>query len=242
MPKIEVYKGNRIMIPVSQAKKSKAYQCPWTYKLYSTKRDYVKHLKKLREERMHRRAREIIRNRVKADLWNQPTFDDIINWISTHPEFMFDRMMEQQWSDRKTHFEKYRETFTFEITHLSVSWCDHCSNTHSCPHDGVRNWGGRETLTDGTPAPHGYPGWSGHIEFKLNCGMSEGSRVLEKLRIHTGTGGGKSNNQYGYGVTFFADDWPELYKNHKMQHAEDIICDNQPRLKYTYGEADYFKW
>jgi hypothetical protein len=65
---------------------------------------------------------------------------------------------------------------------------------------------------------------------------------MEETRIHTGTGGGTSNNQYGFGVSFFADDWPELYKTHKQQLVEDTICDNQPRLKYTYGEADYFKW
>jgi hypothetical protein len=243
MPKIEVYKGNRVMIPVSEAKKAKAYQCPWTDKIYSTKRDYVKHLKLLRETRMHTRARAIIKDRVKQDLWSQSSFDDIIKWVSIHPEFMFDLFMNQAWHHDKAKLEKYRNTFMVEITNLDVTWSERCSNTHRKPHNGVTNWGGKEKLKDGTDAPSGYAGWTGNIEFKLNCPMSEGSNVFSHLRMNTGSGGGRSDNRYGYDVTFFANDWPELYKLHKHRMAEDAILNNKTtKYTYRYGKPDYFKW
>lgn len=241
MPKIDVYKGNRMMIPIDVAKKAKAYRCPWTNKIYATKRDYVKHLKNLRENRMHHRAREIIRERQKQELWNLPTFDDIIKWVKLHPEFLFERMLHSQLHS-KDYYEKYRDTFIMEITYLDVIWSDHCSNTHCKPRNGVTNWDGQKILPDGTSAPRGYPGWTGRIEFKLNCDMRGGSEVLSSLGFKTGTGGGKGGNKYGYGVTLFADDWPELYNTHKFQIVEDMLCDNKLRNKYVYGKADYFKW
>ena len=243
MPRIEVYKGNGSMIPVETAKKGKAFICPWTKKMYAKKQDYIKHLKNLRETRMHKRAREIVRNRVKQDLWKQSSFDDIIKWFNLHPEFLFQRMLSHQWHDRQKYYEKYRETFMMEITHLDLHWSDRCSNTHSCPHNGVTNWDGREVLKDGSPAPRGYPGWVGNIEFKVNCDMREGSNVLKELSIHTGSGGCRGENIYGYSVTFVADDWPELFKDHKHQMAEDQIQDKKDVVyKYNYGKAVYFKW
>lgn len=243
MPKIKVYKGNGLMIPIELAKTANAYQCPWTDKIYSTKRDYLKHLKNLRETRMHHRARTIIKNKIKQDLWNQDSFDDIINWVSIHPEFMFDLFLNQAWTHDKTRLEKYRSSFLVDITYLDVVWSENCSNTHRKPHNGVTNWGGKEKLPDGTDAPRGYAGWIGNIEFKVNCPMSEGSNVFSHLRMNTGSGGGGGDNRYRYSVTFFADDWPELHKQHKHQMAEDILLDNKiKRYTYNYGKSDYFKW
>lgn len=244
MPKIEVYKGNKLMIPVDVAKKAKAYQCPWTDKIYATKRDYVKHLKQLRETRMHTRARNIVKDKIKQDLWNQPSFDSIIEWFSLHPEFLFDYMLAAQWESDRKQFEKYRQTFILEISHLDVRWSDKCSNTHNCPHNGITNWGGNTKLADGSPAPRGYKGWTGNIEFKANCYDIVESSVFRELCIPTGTGGSANGFTYGYEVTFFADDWPQLYKNHKEQMAEDILNnDNKSQIyEYKYGKPDYFKW
>lgn len=243
MPKIDVYKGNRIMIPVDEAKKAKAYRCPWTNKIYATKRDYVKHLKNLRETRMRFRARNIINNKIKNSLWNLKSFDDIIEWFTLHPEFLFDRILKKQSYSKKEHYEKYRNTFNIEITHLNLSWNPSCSNTHYSPHNGVSNWDGNKVLEDGTPAPRGYPGWFGHIEYKISDEMSNSSSIMKELRIHTGSGGARrSGRVHGYGVTFFADDWPELYKEYCRIWAEETIQDEPKSLRYIYGEAEYFKW
>jgi hypothetical protein len=242
MPKIQVYKGNNAMIPISVAKKSNAYQCPWTKKLYADKRGYVKHLKNLRETRMHYRARNIITEKTKKELWQQSSFEDVIQWLKNHPEFLFNQFLSKSYSEDKSYFEKYRDSFLFEITYLNLTWSDRCSNTHSKPHNGVTNWGGNVILEDGSPAPRGYAGWTGNIEFKINCNMNRGSDVLSSLRINTGSGGSRSNNGFGYGVTFFEDDWPEIKKSRKTQCIEDAINDVPSNNKFTYGKADYFSW
>lgn len=86
MPAIQVYKSGATMIPVDNAKKAKAYICPWTGDLYATKRSYVSHLKRLRTDRMHRRARQLRHQRRLEDMWNQPDFDSVVRWIHLHPE------------------------------------------------------------------------------------------------------------------------------------------------------------
>lgn len=237
MPKIEVYKGNHIMIPVSQAKKAKAYQCPWTNELYSTKRSYVNHLKKLREDRMHRRARKIRHQRLGEDLWNQPSFEKIIKWIDLHPEWFLDNTKMNAWKHIKEDNE-IRDVFSIKITYLELIWKDNVSNTHSCPHNGVTNWGGRDKN-----APRGYPGWTGKIEYEISHKASGfGTDFMKGSRIHVGTGGSRNGLNYGYGVNLFADDWPELYKNHKMQVIENILHDTNINHTFKYGKAKYFKW
>jgi len=242
MPRIEVYKGNGVMIPISDAKKAKAFQCPWTDKMFSKKASYVSHLKELRETRMHARARSIIKEKIKTDLWNQPSLESIISWFSLHPEFIFGMDKLEQFYSDQARYEKYRETFSMEITYLSLSWSNGCSNTHSRPHNGVTNWDGRKTLADGTPAPRGYPGWTGNIEFKVNCPNSRMSDVLRKLRIHTGTGGSRGPNRYGYDVTIFDADFPELARNTRYTLADNAIQNVRQELKFKYGEALHFKW
>ncbi len=85
MPKIKVYKGGGHIVPIDVAKIATAFRCPWTKKVYGDKRSYVKHLKWLRETRMHSRIRATARLRKHQDLWNQPTFLDIIKWIEMNP-------------------------------------------------------------------------------------------------------------------------------------------------------------
>jgi hypothetical protein len=243
MPKIEVYKGCGTMIPITEAKKAKAYQCPWTNKIYATKKSYVSHLKTLRETRMHTRARNIIRKKLKQELWNQSSFNDVIKWISLHPDFMYTENLKRAWSSDIETLKKLRDNFGVEITYLDLYWKDSCHNTHECPHNGVTNWGGRTLLKDGTPAPRGHPGWYGRIEFKSNTSFFKYD-TMRSLRIFTGSGSGISGNRYGYSVTFFADDWPEIYKTHKEHMIENAICDIKTKPDtsvFKYGNSVYFR-
>ena len=204
MPAIKVYKANGKMVPVSEAKIAKAYQCPWTSKVFATKAAYSKHLSELREDRMHRRARQNIRNRKLDDLINQPSFQDIVNWIETNPEFFFDGLINlghSGWAHRRAHL---REEFWIKITKLNLHWSDRVSNSHNRPRDGVTNW------DRNVDKPMGYPGWSGRIEFQLSHDLGFGSDVLNNTGIHTGSGGGGSGNRFGYEVKFFSSDWPGL--------------------------------
>lgn len=207
MPKIKVYKGRGQTIPVTEAKIATAFACPFTNTVHNTKRGYVKHLKSLRTSRMHHNARQRLWQRKMQDLWNQTSFEKIVNWIELNPDVFWQNGKARGWhSDAKT-WDRIRDEFWIRITHLDVRWSDHISNTHSCPRGGVTNWGREEGK------PTGYPGWRGRIEYQVSHDVpSFGSNLVAGTGIHTGTGGGISDNRYGFSVEFFAADWPGLVK------------------------------
>lgn len=236
MPKIKAYKGNGVIIPVEDAKVATAFKCPWTNEVFGTKKGYVNHLKVLREDRIHQGIRNRIQHKIFEEFINQGSFEKIIEWIETHPEFFFDRVVQRGrdgWRDRREHL---REKFWIKITYLDVNWSNTVSNSHSCPRIGVTNWGGRDTLKDGSPAPRGYPGWGGRIEFQLSHDLGFGSDIFRNTGIHTGTGGGTSDNRYGYDVKFFASDWPGLEKKLLFD-----ILRNEKLEKFVYGKPNYFR-
>ena len=76
---------------------------------------------------------------------------------------------------------------------FDMSWHESVSNTHSAPRGGVTNWGGRETFSDGSPKPTGYPGWSGRVWVRYSGhrrnGCYLGSDPFSGSGMHTGTGG-----------------------------------------------------
>jgi hypothetical protein len=233
MPAIKVYKANGKMVPVSEAKVAKAYQCPWTNTVFATKSAYTRHLKELREDRMHRRARQNIHNRKLNDLINQYSFEDIVNWIEINPDFFFDSLIKMGhtgWANRRAHI---REEFWIKITYLKLDWNESVSNSHSCPRGGVTCWSSH-AATDGRP--HGYPGWQGNIEFQLSHDMGFGSNVFSGMGIHTGSGGGISDNRYGYAVKFFSSDWSGL--------RDTVIANklaNIPQSAIRIGAPVYFR-
>lgn len=228
MPKIKAYKGAGHIVPVDEAKVSTAFRCPWTGKIFGDKRGYVKHLKYLREHRIHSRIRANARQLKRQNLWNQPTFTDIIKWIEMNPEFMFDNAVREGWS--RDGAEKYRDQFWMKITYLDLRWEPNASNTHACPRGGVTNWGRREK-----DKPQGYPGFVGRIEYQLSHDLGFGSDAVRNLGIHTGTGGGITGNRFGYSVTFFDADWPGLTKNRLL----DILGDANWK-QFKYGKPNYF--
>ena len=231
MPRIKAYKGNGAVIPVADAKVVTAFRCPWTDKIFSTKKSYVAHLRVLREDRMHRNIRNRIKQKMFDELTNQDSFDKIIEWIETHPEFFFDRMIHDGrvgWRDRREHL---RDKFWIKITLLDVFWNDSISNSHSCPRGGVCNWG----RDDSKPA--GYPGWGGRIEFQLSHDLGFGSDIFRNIGIHTGSGGGTSDNRYGYDVKFFASDWPALATSLAVERLGGVSDVRSCRR----GEARYFQ-
>ena len=231
MPRIKAYKGNGAVIPVADAKVVTAFRCPWTDKIFSTKKSYVAHLRVLREDRMHRNIRNRIKQKMFDELTNQDSFDKIIEWIETHPEFFFDRMIHDGrvgWRDRREHL---RDKFWIKITLLDVFWNDSISNSHSCPRGGVCNWG----RDDSKPA--GYPGWGGRIEFQLSHDLGFGSDVFRNVGIHTGSGGGTSDHRYGYDVKFFASDWPALATSLAVERLGGVSDVRSCRR----GEARYFQ-
>jgi uncharacterized C2H2 Zn-finger protein len=220
MPKIKAYKGRGYIIPVEDAKVATAFRCPWTSKVFGTKKAYVSHLKILREDRIHRAIRYSIQDRLLKDLSEQHSFEDIIAWIETHPEFFFDRAVRRGrvgWGARR---EPLRDKFWIKITYINAVWNESVSNSHSCPRDGVENWG-RE---DGKPT--GYPGWSGRIEFQMSHDLGFGSDVMRGVGLNTGTGGGIRGGRYGYDLKMFASDWPNLVVNRALEKLGAGVISN----------------
>lgn len=232
MPAIQAYKHKGTIIPVDQAKKGKAYLCPWTGKIVATKQTYIKHLRELRTTRMHRRARQLRWHRLGEDLWNQTSFEKIIRWVELHPEWFLDNAQKTGISSDRSHYDAIRSDFSICITYLDLRWSDSVSNSHSAPHNGVTNWSKRDE-----DKPVGYPGWQGRIEYELSHALpSFGSDIMRGTRIHTGSGGGRSSKQYGYEVKFFADDWPGLMKGRVWEALKGT--EQQP---FKNGATRYFR-
>ena len=132
MPRIKAYKGNGAIIPVDEAKIRTAFRCPWTKKVFGNKGDYVKHLAKVRENRMRARIRHERFMSLKQDLHDQQSFKDIIHWLEIHPEFL--------WQHNPHKELKMPEDFWLKITFLDVMWYERnrwrgrieIQTSHSC--------------------------------------------------------------------------------------------------------------
>lgn len=235
MPKIKAYRNGTSIIPIDRAKMVTAYSCPWTGRLFGKKKDYVAYLRVLRTDRMHKRIRENAYTRKLEDLWNRPSFEDIVGWINRNPDFILENGLRSGCSDRQ--INAIRDTYWLRITYLTLDWSDSVSNSHSCPHDGVTNWGGRDTYGDGMPKPKGYPGWSGRIEWETSHDIRFGWGLMRSLRIHTGTGGGVAGNRFGYEVKLFESDWPGLREWMIFNRLSESNSNN----RYTYGTPWYFR-
>jgi hypothetical protein len=234
MPAVKVYRhqGNLPgMIPVEQAKIVKAYQCPFTGTIVSTKKSYVKHLKTLRSDRMHRRARDLRHRRKLQDLWNQPDFESVVKWIQLNPETFWENGQKQGWNCDRAAWNRIRDSFIMEVCYLKLDYSESVSNTHSCPHNGVTNWSRRDTFADGTEKPTGYPGWQGTVRFHISHEVPGFfSNLLNGTRIHTGAGGGHDNLTYEYEVKLFLADWPGIAlriaqekEEYERKHLVDMI-------------------
>ncbi len=229
MHKIKAYKGRGVILPVDDAKIGVAYRCRWTNKVFGTKSAYVKHLKSVRQDRIHRNIRKKILDNKFNELINLPTFDAVIQWLENNPEFLFDRMFPNGPPSYRNLPADIRDKFWFKITFLDIGYSKLISNSHSCPRGGVTCWSSREA-EDGRP--RGYPGWGGRIEYQMSHDVGFGSDVVRGLGIHTGTGGGTGNNRYGYDVKFFESDWPGI-------GVMNALLENQNRFRY--GEPRYFR-
>jgi hypothetical protein len=216
------------------------WKCPHTGKLFEDKTKYQTHLGRLSRERRERRR--IQADRAQAQAWwlqlQQQEFDimDLPALVLDHQDrFWTEAARVEPW-----HWENIGKSrrgvvcpvpTLLEFTRFEIHWSDSVSNTHDCPHNGVTNWGGRNKLEDGTPAPRGYPGWSGRVEWIVRWprewdGWYPGSDLFsgKPVRIHTGTGGGGMIDSQRYGCTvqtfgydakIFAADWPGMTRFHE---------------------------
>lgn len=236
MPKIQVYKSNGSVIPIDEAKKATAFQCPWTNEIFLRKDRYVRHLKNLRRNRIHQQIRAKQRAALIHQLNDLSSFEDIIEWIGLHTDLLYKLTEKEIWPSHFQILKQHRDDWWVKISYLKLSYSKQVSNSHSCPRNGVTNWSGREQFKDGTDKPRSYPGWEGRIEFQVSHDQTFESRAFTALGIHTGTGGGNGKH-YGYDVQLFESDWPGLSRARTMALLGGPSID-----QFKYGVPDYFKW
>ena len=248
--KVKAYFGNGAVINASHAREGIAHQCPFTGTIIGDRKKYAEHLQKVRA-RIHQTIQVKNAGKIKQELWNLSSFEAIVAWMSSHNEFLYNQLVDKNsWRYTTKTKEKLLYNppeFKFSISFLDLRWEERLSNTHSAPVGGVQNWGGRDVMKDGTPAPRGYPGWGGRIEFVIQTPLDGfSSDIVKGLRIHTGSGGSGNGTNYGYDVKFFDADWPELTKVYgeqfAMEKTMDLIAGRRSAPKtFKYGTPRYFK-
>ena len=231
------------------------WKCDQTGKLFEDEKKYKSHLAKLARQRREQRKIQIAEDAAQAwwtELQNREmSIDDLHALIiKEQNQFWAEAAKAEPW-----HWEdigKKRRGVVMpvpklvEFTTFDLKWSDSVSNTHSCPKGGVTNWGGDKKLSDGSPAPRGYPGWRGRMDWRIEWpkewdGWYPGSDLFRSRRtcIHTGTGGGggwKDGHQsFGYGIEIFASDWPGLTRFREKQFVWKTLGGdpNQVRSKYA---------
>ena len=189
------------------------YKCPFTGNIFEKKdKDkYIKHLEKLRanmkEDREYKKIKDKFDGWLAAEKEKITHIDMIVPWIIENQRYL---MKAYNAVDPSSNWDGkfHPATDKFTKLKLTANYDPSVSNTHTCPHNGVTNWGGRVV-----GAPRGYPGWHGHIEGsffrKKDKHRYPISALFKLLRLNTGTGGG-GNEEWGYSVEIFLADWPGL--------------------------------
>jgi len=245
MPKIKIYRNGSTIIPVDGTKIQTGYQCKKTGYLFTSKIKYVTHLKQ-RRQKIHIKNQEERRRARRTQRFEEfkdsGSFENMIVWIEANPDYFIDSVR------YLCHIpEEFVDKFEIKILKLRLAYSDIISNTHSCPSGGVTNW---DRVSN---KPKGYPGWRGHIRYnvQLKSGVTlpktsdyPGFYIFKNTLIHTGTGGGRSLQDYGFDVSIFLQDlalsWQEKIK---ISRAEKILMDagsygtNTRYLDFEYSHS-----
>lgn len=190
-----------------------AWYCTHTDKLFSSKKEYVSHLKKLANERMIKVKVEKSKN-IKlsqlAEMHDLESFHDIEDWIVKHSDLFV------LTSCKLPSGQEIPKIVSIELTNMKFD--KFISNSHNAPIGKLTNWGGREGI------PTGYPGWKGRVLYRILGSYPEFlSNLFKNTGICLGTGTGSAcsgsrvfdNNKliqssYSAEVILFAADWPGL--------------------------------
>lgn len=240
-----------------------AYKCDHTGKIFEDKTKYQSHLRKLARERATKRKIQL--QESKVDTWWANAYETEMD-IEDFPKFVIDNQ-KHFWAEaaridyfdwakigkrlsRKKDAPELPVPELLEFTEFSVKWSNRISNTHSRPHNGIMNWDCKGLMPNGSPAPLGYPGWGGRIEWivkwpKEYDGIYLGSNLFRsnygttRVRAYTGTGGGghMQYNQkyqcyvqrYGYDFKIFAEDWPGMARVLARNQTFEVLTGNRSK-------------
>lgn len=202
------------------------YKCRFTGKIFELKdrRKYIAHLKKVRADLVEERRIIQIRSTFGDWLANEKKNilfpQDIPEWFLKNQRTIMDSV------NARSNFTRSGDKFypSDEFTKFkleSLTFSKQCSNTHACPKNGVLNWS-REP-----DKPMGYPGWTGRARGTLkrdkkHMNSYPYSAALNSVGIYTHTGGG-GNENWGYDISIFLDDWPGLQHIVNEMEQDEIV-------------------
>ena len=207
-------------------------------KLFEDKNKYQKHLRKLAAlRREQKKMADAAKNRVAFldRMGHEVTGVESLNqFIKDNWTWFFANGLNHHWGDNKTAHKMHEYVHVaVEVNNKNIS---DISNSHSCPRNGERNWGARDT-----GKPTSYPGWRGRIVIKVKPGMYKyrgksymcdgfGSGYFDETPINTGSGGGGGGDDcvsYSYDVSLFADDFPTWRDNITKAEMWKTLSDGQ---------------
>ena len=208
-----------------------AWKCDVDGKIFEHKAKYVSHLRKLARERLVTRAIDKVnagRDAFQIRMGNTVTsIDELEQFIRDNWEWFFNNGVANHNRSAAT---KHK---LIDLV-ISVAWSNNVSNSHRCPRGGVVNWSQRSAVP-GTPT--GYPGWSGHIKYKIDAGHSThkkprpysgfGSEYFTGTIINTGGGGSGDGISYDYGIELFASDFPAMLQARERRQVWNKISNQE---------------
>ena len=227
-------------------------------KIFEDKAKYQKHLRKLARERRTRRRLEI-EETLKDRIWNElyeceQSVEQWADMVVANQDLFWAEAAKGDPYDWKIVGQTRKGVVCpvprlLEFTEFDLRWSDSVSNSHSCPHNGVTNWGGRNKMPDGTDAPRGYPGWTGRIGWIFAWPkewdgyyiggdlFARGTFSTGRQRAHTGTGGGggmRYSEKHGcyvmshaYDFRIYAADWPGMARYYEKQRMWKTLSNDK---------------
>lgn len=233
-----------------------AYKSDADGKIFEDKKKYQNHLRTLARHRLAQKRLQIAESAKDAawaelyereqsiDDWMQMVIDNQhLFWAEAALGDPYDWERVGKKLGRGKNAGNLPMPRVLKITH-DLRWSDSVSNSHSCPVNGVQNWGGRVP-----GAPHGYPGWCGQIEWLVEWPrefdsvylgsdlFSRGTFQSGRQRAHTGTGsgaGGHMNREFNtwcqrpqYDFRIYAADWPGMARYYEKRKMWNTISNGQ---------------
>lgn len=189
-------------------------KCMFSGLLFESDAAYLKHLNKLRDEQRFKRERA--RRRANLDefvatLHNAASLQEIEDWLNAniHDIVDFHSDIVEYGVPRRRKPRRPEDTITIKLT--GMKWKE-CQTTHCAPKGQTTTGWARDT-------PH-VPewGWNGRVTITFGGRGYDyfNTDYLKFLRVHTGSGGGGSQEQ-AFSVTIFAKDFEVLGKK-KLRH------------------------
>lgn len=221
-------------------------------KIFEDKKKYQNHLRKLARVRLERKRIDIVeagKDALWAELYErEQSLEEWAEMVIKKQDMFWAEAAKADPHDWSRIGKTYKKVAMpvprlLEFTEFSLRWDDCVSNSHSCPHNGMTNWGGYNTDKG---APRGYPGWRGHVEWivawpKEWDGVYLGSDLFKafggnsRARAHTGSGGGGGMKYsekhkcwvqiFGYSFEIFAADWPGIARHYEKLKVWDTLKD-----------------